>query len=174
MRWAHGFWIVWITAMLCATAATAQGEKSPAEMEKQVAELINQYRASKDKPPVKLDERLSTVCRSYCQERVAGKEDDPLRDVSGVADRFEATKVPHGMAVELKQKVEPCDDPAAVAVAGWLDEDAERKVGIFHTSAQHIANSYCDILGVGVARSPAGKYFFSIMLFQELPEPAAQ
>jgi uncharacterized protein YkwD len=166
--------MVWMMAMLWPAPAPAQTEKPLPEMETQVAELINQYRALKEKPAVKLDERLSAVCRKYCQERAAGKQDDPDWDVSGVADRFDATKVPRGVAVELVRKVEVGDDPAATAVAGWLDEEAERRAGAFHTSAQHIANSYCDILGVGVARSAAGKYFFSIMLFQELPEPAPQ
>lgn len=163
---------VFVCLMLgCAFGAQAQAtQKSLPEMEKQIAELINHYRISKGKAALKVDERLSVVCRNYCEERAAGKEDDPDRDLGRSNDRIDSTKVPHNMAAELQLKVENKNDPAAAAVAKWLDEQADRNAGLFYTNAQYLGASTFNSLGVGAARNAAGKYFFSILLFQEAPD----
>jgi len=163
-------WPLSVSAQATNQVAGADTGPSLKVVEEKVAELINDYRKSKDKPPLALDERLSVVCRQYSELRASGTDKDPYR-MSKFAERFDATGVPRVNAYEIKYDLDGKDDPAATVVAEWLNEDKERAAGLFNTTAQFLARSTDTHIGVGAAKDAKGKYYFTALIFQEAAAP---
>ncbi|MBD2100540.1 CAP domain-containing protein [Leptolyngbya sp. FACHB-261] len=124
-------------------------------MEQAVHAQINEYRTSRNLPPLTLDSRLSAQARAHSQNMAS-------RRVPFSHQGFDQRVRTVGRAIPYRQTAENVAfnrgvaDPVRQAVQGWID------------SPGHYANltgSY-DLTGVGVSRNSRGEYYFTQMFLR--------
>ena len=148
-------------ALVAASAAEpdscrrAPGEESEhARLEAEIVKRVNEYREDKGLPELRADQRLMDQARRHSASMATG-------DVSFGHDRFrervQAARVRFTAAAENVGQNQGFSEPAAQAVADWLDSDGHRA---------NILGDY-NLTGVGVARSGSGVYFFTQIFILE-------
>ncbi|AFY56128.1 uncharacterized protein with SCP/PR1 domains [Rivularia sp. PCC 7116] len=119
-----------------------------AELEKSIFEKINQYRASKKLPKLKLDSKISKQARIHSQNMA--KHRVPFSH-NGFAKRVDTISIRYNSASENVAFNYGYDDPVAEAVKGWIESPGHLK---------NIKGKY-NLTGVGVAVNSEDEYFLT-------------
>jgi uncharacterized protein YkwD len=133
-------------------SSSAKPEKPSqfASLEAAVHAQINQYRASKNLPPLKLDPRISQQARLH-SDAMASRKATFSHD--GFEKRVDAIakSISYRSAAENLAYNEGFKDPVGQAVKGWLESPGHYKniVGDF------------DLTGIGVVKTPQGRYYLT-------------
>lgn len=128
-------------------------------LEQEIYQQINQYRASRKLPPLKLDPRISQYARIH-SERMASET--VLFSHAGFDERIQAIgdAIPYHEAAENIAVNKGNADPVQVAVQGWLKSSGHR---------QNIEGQF-DLTGIGIAKNAMGEYYFTQIFLKERPE----
>ncbi len=118
------------------------------ELEKSIFEKINQYRAAKNLPKLKLDSRISKQARIHSENMA--KHQVPFSH-NGFAKRVNTMTIPYKSASENVAFNFGYDDPVAEAVKGWIESPGHLK---------NIKGKY-NLTGVGVAVNSEDEYFLT-------------
>jgi len=118
-------------------------------LEKQVHAQVNQYRASRNLPPLKLDAIISEEARKHSQQMM--KRGEISHD--GFESRVKAIGrwIPYGAASENVASNSGYDDPATMVVKGWINSPGHHKnmIGDF------------DRTGIGIVQNDRGEYYYT-------------
>jgi uncharacterized protein YkwD len=122
------------------------------ELEQAIFHQVNEYRASRNLPPLKLDARVSASARKHSQamadKRVRVGHDGLKGRARAIAFRgVTVRRVSENVAYIFSQ-----NDPAKRALDGWLRSAAHR---------QAIEERRYSITGVGVAQDSKGATYFT-------------
>ncbi|MBC6428813.1 MAG: CAP domain-containing protein [Cellvibrionales bacterium] len=118
-------------------------------MEKRVHSQVNKYRASRNLPPLRLNTVMMEQARKHSQ-RMARK-----RKIShdGFDGRIKAInrRISYSSAAENVASNFGHDDPATVAVRGWIKSPGHHKnmIGDF------------DLTGIAIVKNNRGEYYFT-------------
>lgn len=127
-----------------------QNSISLSNLERTVYEQVNEFRKSKNLPPLKLNPTIVQQAREHSQAMASGKV--PFSH-QGFQERVNAigNAVDYTSAAENVAYNEGYENPAQEAVQGWLKSPGHLKniVGNFN------------LTGVGVARNSKGEYYFT-------------
>jgi uncharacterized protein YkwD len=134
---------------------TSTGTKSskPSEfaaMEESVHQQVNQYRQSRNLPPLKLDARISEESRIHSQAMASGKvpfsHNGFEERVKAIAKFISYRKAAENLAYNMGYS-----KPSEQAVDGWIKSPGHRKnmEGDFDTT------------GVGITKNAKGEYYFT-------------
>ncbi len=118
------------------------------ELEKAIFDKINQYRASKKLPKLKLDAKISKQARIHSQNMA--KHHVPFSH-NGFAKRVDTISIKYNSAAENVAFNAGYDDPAVEAVTGWIKSPGHLK---------NIKGKY-NMTGVGVAVNSEDEYFLT-------------
>lgn len=134
-------------------------ETQLAQIEQSIYKEINQYRQSRRLPPLKLHRQISQQARLHSQRM--GSQVTPFGH-QGFQERAETIGLvlPYQNIAENVAINRGYQDPATVAVKGWLE------------SPGHLQNIQGDfnLTGIGVSQDGEGKYYFAqIFLKQRAP-----
>lgn len=119
-------------------------------LEQEAHQQVNQYRASRNLAPLKLDSRLSNEARLYSQQMAQGKA--PFSH-QGIEKRFKQVEKirPYRKAAENLAVNKGYLDPVTTAVQGWINSPGHRKS----------MEGEFNVTGIGVAKNPKGEYYFT-------------
>ena len=118
------------------------------DLEKSIFDKVNQYRASKKLPKLKLDAQISKQARIHSQKMA--KYEVPFSH-SGFEKRVNTISISYKSAAENLAFNSGYDDPASEAVKGWLQSQGHLK---------NIKGRY-NLTGIGVAVNSEGEYFLT-------------
>ncbi|MEL6457165.1 MAG: CAP domain-containing protein [Cyanobacteria bacterium J06636_27] len=118
------------------------------DLEKSIFEKINQYRASKKLPKLKLDSKISKQARIHSQNMA--KHRVPFSH-NGFAKRVDGISIRYKSASENVAFNFGYEDPVAEAVRGWIESP---------THLKNIKGKY-NLTGVGVAVNSEDEYFLT-------------
>ncbi len=118
------------------------------QLEKSIFDKINQYRASKKLPKLKLDAKISKQARIHSQNMA--KHQVPFSH-NGFAKRVDTISIRYKSASENVAFNSGYDDPVAEAVKGWIESP---------THLKNIKGKY-NLTGVGVAVNTQEEYFLT-------------
>ncbi|XHX80201.1 MAG: CAP domain-containing protein [Stenomitos frigidus ULC029] len=129
---------------------TAQATPSFQSLEQAVLTQVNQYRASRKLPPLKMDSRISEQSRLHSQAMASGRV--PFSH-DGFKQRVQAIArtLPYSRAAENVAFNQGYSDPVRQAVQGWLKSPGHLK---------NIEGSF-DTTGVGIAKNVKGEYYLT-------------
>ncbi len=129
---------------------TAQAAPSFQSLEQAVLTQVNQYRASRKLPPLKMDSRISEQSRLHSQAMASGRV--PFSH-DGFKQRVQAIarSLPYSRAAENVAFNQGYSDPVRQAVQGWLKSPGHLK---------NIEGSF-DTTGVGIAKNAKGEYYLT-------------
>jgi uncharacterized protein YkwD len=129
---------------------TAQADPSFQSLEQAVLTQVNQYRASRKLPPLKMDSRISEQSRLHSQAMASGRV--PFSH-DGFQQRVQAIArtLPYSRAAENVAFNQGYSDPVRQAVQGWLKSPGHLK---------NIEGSF-DTTGVGIAKNAKGEYYLT-------------
>jgi uncharacterized protein YkwD len=135
-----------------------EGEATSTELvqlEQRVHQLINQYRISKNLPPLTTNEIITKQARIHsramAKKRVTLGHDGFGKRVERIS-RF----LPYSVAAENVAYNKGYSDCAQQTVQSWLESPKHRK---------NIRGNY-RLTGIGVAKNPRGAYYFTQILWQ--------
>ncbi|MBD2040944.1 CAP domain-containing protein [Microcoleus sp. FACHB-672] len=121
-----------------------------AALEQSIHDQVNQYRASQKLPPLKLDPRISEVCRQHSKGMASegvpfgheGFEQRANAIEKSIAYRSVAENVAYNFGYS---------NPGKQAVEGWIKSPGHQKnmVGDF------------DLTGIGIVKNAKGEYYFT-------------
>ena len=129
---------------------------SIANLEQEIHRQINQYRQSKNLPPLRLNPSISQQSKIHSQNMAQGK-------VSLSHDGFEQRVQIIGRTIAYKRAAENVaynqghSDPAKVAVQGWLKSSGHRR---------NIEGQF-DLTGIGVVKNTIGEYYFTQIFIKQ-------
>lgn len=123
---------------------------STATLEQKIHVQINNYRATKGKPPLTLNTTITKQARLHSQNMAARKvpfgHQGFSQRVSAIASVFPIMAAAENVAYNWGHS-----DPATVAVRGWINSPGHRF---------NIEGNY-NLTGIGVAKSANGAYYFT-------------
>ncbi len=130
---------------IAATPATP-----PSAMEKSIHQQINQYRQSRQLPPLTLDARISAQAKIHSQNMANGKV--PFSH-NGFEQRVSIIRrqIPYRAAAENVAFNQGYSNPAEQAVDGWIKSDGHRV---------NIEGQY-NLTGIGVFKNAKNEYYFT-------------
>lgn len=119
-------------------------------LEEETHKQVNQYRISQNKPPLRLDPRISSEARLFSEKMAQGKA---AFSHDGFEERVKAIEklIPLVTAGENLAFNQGYNDPVRVAVEGWIKSPGhqDNMVGDF------------DLTGIGIAKNAKGEYYFT-------------
>lgn len=125
---------------------------SVTELEQLVHQKINQHRASKNLPPLRLDPDIATQSRLHSQNMANGKVEfshHGFQDrTNALKNRINLSGIAENVGYNMGYR-----EPASQVVQGWLDSPGHR---------QNLEGNY-DLTGIGVAKNAKGEYYFTQM-----------
>lgn len=133
--------------------STGTQSSQPAEfaaMEESVHQQVNQYRQSRNLPPLKLDARISEESRIHSQAMASGEVPFSHNGFEGrvkaIAKSISYRKAAENLAYNMGYS-----KPVEQAVEGWIKSPGHRKnmEGDFDTT------------GVGITKNAKGEYYFT-------------
>ncbi len=131
-------------------APKTQTIQSLTALENSIFQQVNQYRQSRNLPPLKQDPSISEQAKIHSQEMAEGKvafgHDGFERRVKAIARSISYRQASENVAFN-----QGFSDPATGAVKGWIDSQGHRK---------NMEGNF-DLTGVGVARNSQGEYYFT-------------
>lgn len=122
---------------------------SIAALEERVHAQINQYRADRNLPPLKLDAKISAEARNHSQKMARrGKVSQ-----DGFKQRVQAIarEIPYRSVVENIAYNSGYADPAQGAVESWINSRGHR---------ENMTGDF-DLTGIGIAKNDRGEYYFT-------------
>ncbi|MEY3825466.1 MAG: hypothetical protein RLZZ148_278 [Cyanobacteriota bacterium] len=134
-------------------------ETQLAQIEQTIYKEINQYRQSRRLPPLKLHRQISQQARLHSQHMAS--QVTPFGH-QGFSERAETIGLvlPYQNIAENVAINQGYQDPATVAVKGWLESPGH---------LQNIQGNF-NLTGIGVSQDGEGKYYFTqIFLKQRAP-----
>jgi uncharacterized protein YkwD len=125
-------------------------------IEQEVHRQVNQYRLSRNLPPLRMDARISHEARLYSQKMAQGKV--PFSH-QGIEQRFKKVGqiIPYRQAAENLAVNKGYVDPVTVAVEGWIKSSGHR---------QNMEGKF-NVTGIGVAKNLKGEYYFTQLFILE-------
>ncbi len=132
------------------TPIVSPNNSNLAQLELSVYQQVNDYRASKNLPPLKLDPQISEKCRIHSQAMANGQV--PFGH-GGSKARFQAVR----QVVRWQEIAENVAfnsgyaDPGKEAVQGWIESPSHQR---------NIVGKY-DLTGMGIVRNAKGEYYFT-------------
>lgn len=131
-------------------SSTSGSDRSIADIEQQVHQQINQYRAEKKLPVLTLNESISEQARKHSQDMASGAvvfgHDGFTERARAIANVITYSKTAENVAYNKGYA-----DVAKQAVQGWLSSTGHR---------QNIDGEY-NLTGIGVAKNAKGEYYFT-------------
>jgi uncharacterized protein YkwD len=125
------------------------------EVEHRVHHLINQYRISKNLPPLATNEVITQQARIHsramAKKKVTFSHDGFRKRVKRIS-----RSLPYSMAGENVAYTKGYSDSAQKAVLSWLKNSTHRK---------NIRGKY-KLTGIGVAKDPEGAFYFTQVFWQ--------
>lgn len=120
------------------------------QLEEEIHRQVNQYRLSKNLPPLKMDARISQIARLYSQDMASGKA---TFSHDGFDQRVKAigTSIRYRGAAENLAYLKGYPDLATTAVQGWINSPGHQK---------NMVGNY-DLTGIGIAKNAEGEYYFT-------------
>ena len=151
--------LVSIALFGCSISDKITGQKAIStellQLEQRVHHLINQYRISKNLPPLTTNDKITQQARmhsrSMAKKRVTFSHDGFGKRVERIS-RF----LPYKIAAENVAYNKGYSDCAQQAVKAWLRNTKHRK---------NIRGNY-GLTGIGVAKNPEGVYYFTQIFWQ--------
>lgn len=147
-----------LTSVIIATLVLAGGSSSIAQrdtpsearLEREIFDLVNRHRTARALPVLALDPRISSGARRHSAAMAAGSR--PFGH-DGFPERIAALRrvMSCSSGAENISSSLGYRDPAPEVVRKWLESSGHRT---------NIEGRY-DVTGVGVARSPTGKLYFT-------------
>ena len=118
------------------------------DLEKAVNQQINQYRASKKLPPLRVDPQMTQIARIHSQNMANGKA---TFSHDGFEGRAKAITIPYQSVAENVAYNMGYSDPVRKAVEGWIKSEGHRKK----------MEGQFNLTGIGIAKNPKGEYYFT-------------
>lgn len=120
------------------------------ELKQSVHQQVNEYRASKNLPPLQLDPRISEEAVKHSEAMASG---EVKFSHDGSKQRFQAVgqKIPYRMIAENLAYNSGYADPGRKAVEGWIASDGHRR---------NMEGNF-NLTGIGIARNAKGEYYFT-------------
>lgn len=135
-----------------ATSTVSQSSK-PAEfaaMEESVHQQVNQYRQSRNLPPLKLDARISEQSRIHSQDMASGKVPFSHNGFEGRVKAI-AKSIPYRKAGENVAYNMGYSNPGKQAVEGWIKSPGHR---------QNMEGDF-NLTGIGISKNAKGEYYLT-------------
>lgn len=135
------------------TPSTPPAAAAPASanLEEQIAQRVNQHRASRGLAPLTYDPRIADLARAHSQEMASGAASFGHagfeQRVSAIGGFLSVAGAAENVAVDPRAGPSLAD----LVVQGWLGSAGHR---------ENIEGSY-DRTGVGAARAADGRYYFT-------------
>lgn len=128
----------------------AQGVSNFDELKQSVHQRVNEYRASKNLPPLQLDSRISQEAVKHSEAMAKG---EVKFSHDGSRQRFQAVgqKIPYRVIGENLAYNSGYADPGRKAVEGWIESDGHRR---------NMEGNF-NLTGIGIARNRKGEYYFT-------------
>lgn len=128
---------------------STQPVAAPTRAEQLIYDRINQYRQSKNLPPLAFDPVISVQARVHSQEMARSS----VLSHDGFHERFESLSesLPVRSAAENVATNRGYSDPEAVAIQSWLDSPGHH---------HNIIGRY-NATGIGIAQNARGEYYFT-------------
>ncbi len=125
-------------------------------LEQLAHQQINQYRKSRNLPPLKLDNSISKQARIHSQNMAQGKS--PFSH-KGFEKRIDAvsSKISYRSAAENVAYNQGYSNPVESAVKGWIKSPGHHK---------NMIGNY-NLTGIGVAKNSQGEYYFTQIFILE-------
>ena len=136
---------------------TVSSQPSASDLELSVHQQVNDYRASKNLPPLKLDPRISEQCRIHSQAMADGKV--PVGH-QGSQTRFQNIQK-QIIWREIGENVAfnfGYPNPGKEAVQGWIKSPGHRR---------NMEGNY-DLTGMGIVKNAKGEYYFTQIFVKKL------
>ncbi|NES83209.1 MAG: CAP domain-containing protein [Moorea sp. SIO2B7] len=128
------------------------------DLEQSIYQQINQYRQSRNLPPLKLDTRISQQAKIY-SERIANGTINFKNN--RLEERLQIIKeeIPYQMATANVSFNQGYAEPATQTVQGWIRSSGNR---------QNIEGDF-DLTGIGISINDQGEYYFTQIFIKEVP-----
>lgn len=136
-----------------APSSTVSQNPNPSQfatLEQSVYQQVNQYRQSRNLPPLKLDARISEQARLHSQEMASGRVPFSHQGFEGRVKAI-AKSISYRRAGENVAYNQGFSNPGQQAVEGWIESTGHR---------ENMEGNF-DITGMGVAKNTRGEYYFT-------------
>lgn len=136
-----------------APSSTVSQNPNPSEfaaLEQSVYQQVNQYRQSRNLPPLKLDARISEQARLHSQEMARGRVPFSHQGFEGRVKAI-AKSISYRRAGENVAYNQGFSNPGQQAVEGWIKSTGHR---------ENMEGNF-DLTGMGVAKNARGEYYFT-------------
>lgn len=131
-------------------ATATKARITPTSLEKSVHQQINQYRQSRNLPPLTLDPRISEQARLHSQAMASGKV---AFSHNGFEQRIKAISrlIFYRQVAENVAYNQGYSNPVQQSVEGWIKSPGHR------TNIEGLYN----LTGIGVVKNAKGEYYFT-------------
>ncbi|HEY9649405.1 MAG TPA: CAP domain-containing protein, partial [Coleofasciculaceae cyanobacterium] len=119
-------------------------------MEQSVHQQINQYRQSRNLPPLTLNAQITEQARLHSADMASGRVPFSHNGFDGRV-RAIARSISYRSAAENVAYNQGYSNPGEQAVQGWLKSTGHR---------QNIEGNY-DLTGIGITKNAKGEYYFT-------------
>ncbi|MEM8780533.1 MAG: CAP domain-containing protein [Cyanobacteria bacterium P01_G01_bin.49] len=119
-------------------------------LEAEINQRVNQYRSSKNLPPLKMNAQISYVARQHSQN-MARKNATFSHDGFDKRAKTVEKTIPYQAFAENLAYLKGYPDLASVAVQGWIDSPGHRK---------NMEGNF-NLTGIGIAKNADGEYYFT-------------
>lgn len=132
------------------TVAQSSTSSEYAAMEQSVHQQINQYRQSRNLPPLTLNAQITEQARIHSADMASGRVPFSHNGFDGRV-RAIARSISYRSAAENVAYNQGYSNPGEQAVQGWLKSTGHR---------QNIEGNY-DLTGIGITKNGKGEYYFT-------------
>lgn len=132
------------------TVAQSSTSSEYAAMEQSVHQQINQYRQSRNLPPLTLNAQITEQARIHSADMASGRVPFSHNGFDGRV-RAIAQSISYRSAAENVAYNQGYSNPGEQAVQGWLKSTGHR---------QNIEGNY-DLTGIGITKNAKGEYYFT-------------
>lgn len=130
------------------TPTSVASNLSVSQLEQEVHRQVNQYRRSKNLPPLTLDNRITIQSRKHSEAMAKGLV--PFSH-DGFEQRVRAIAIPYRSVAENVAYNQGHRDPATIAVQGWIQSSGHR---------QNMEGDF-NLTGIGIVQNSKGEYYFT-------------
>jgi uncharacterized protein YkwD len=125
-------------------------------LEQEINRRVNQYRLSKNLPPLQMNGEISYVARIHSQN-MANKTATFSHDGFDNRAKTVGKTIPYKSFAENLAYIKGYPDLVSVAVQGWIDSPGHRK---------NMEGKF-NLTGVGIAKNSEGEYYFTQLFLLE-------
>lgn len=128
------------------------------DLEQHVHRMVNEHRVSQGLKPLAFNPEISAVARRHSRDMANGRIGFGHGGIESRREKIAGFITQPGVGENVAMVPAGSSHVGAVAVSNWLESPGHRR---------NIEGSY-DLTGVGIARGPAGRYYFT-QLFVRTP-----